>query len=237
MATFGRDADIDLDTNPYLHRRTGAFHRDGEVWWLVNVGSKLHLTVVGDDGTRADLPPGTRHQLTPPGGVVRVVAGRADYELRYGIADDMAAAADLDLPPSDGTQTVGLELTLTPREIDFLVTFARPHLLGRNDPLPTYATVAETWAVSPKTLDNTLQSIKRKFRAAGLVRRDESLDGIVQQAVRHSLVTIDDLTWADLDGPAPRPAASGQRFGSESERSAPRPDQTSPRRPGRSPTG
>ncbi len=212
--TFGRDADLELDSNPFLHRRTGAFVRSGDAWWVHNVGSKLHLTVVAADGTRAELPPGTRHALAGGSGLVRVVAGRATYEINYVLETEAAALPDAELASADdGTLTVQVDLALTPREIDFLVTFARPALLGLAEPMPTYAEVAATWDVSPKTLDNSLQSIKRKFRAAKLVR-DQGLDTVVQVAIQHSLITRDDLAWAALDSGAPRPAAAGRRFAS-----------------------
>lgn len=180
-----------------------------------NIGSKLYLTVVADDGTRAELPPDTRHAITHGSGLVRVVAGRSTYEITYSLeADPPNPLGDLDDrfgAPDDGTLTVQVDLALTPREIDFLVTFARPVLLGLAEPMPTYAEVAALWDVSPKTLDNSLQSIKRKFRAAKLVR-DQGLDVLVQVAIQHSLITREDLAWADLDSGDPKPSAAGRRF-------------------------
>ncbi len=209
--TFGRDADIELDTNPFLHRRTGAFVRDGGDWWVHNLGTKLYLTVIADDGTRAELPPGTRHALASVSGLVRVTAGRSTYEVSYRLSSSPERSPAVDPQPDDGTLTIQVDLALTPREIDFLVTFARPYLLGLAEPMPTYAEVASLWAVAPKTLDNTLQSIKRKFRAAGLIR-DPNLDALVQKAIQHSLVTRADLDWADLDSGSPQPASGGRRF-------------------------
>lgn len=211
--TFGRDADLELDSNPFLHRQAGAFVRDGDAWWVHNTGSKLYLTVVARDGTKAELPPGTRHALVGGSGFVRVVAGRSTYEINYRLATERPPPAHAPVlgPPDDGTLTVQVDLALTPREVDFLVTFARPVLLGSAEPLPTYAEVAAVWAVSPKTLDNSLQSIKRKFRAAKLVR-DQGLDTVVQVAIQHSLITRDDLAWADLESGTPRPAAASRRF-------------------------
>ena len=202
--TFGRDADIALDTNPFLHRRTGAFVPDRGEWWVHNLGAKLHLVVIADDGSRADLPPGARHALSPPGGLVRVTAGRMAYELLYRMPE--AATTTPQVPSGDDAAlTTQVDLSLTPREIDFLVTFARPYLLGLAEPMPTYVEVARLWAVSPKTLDNSLQSIKRKFRSAGLIR-DPNLDALVQTAIHHSLVTRADLDHADLDSGTPKPA-------------------------------
>jgi hypothetical protein len=207
--TFGRDADIQLDTNPHLHRHTGAFVPDGGAWWVHNLGAKLHLTVIGESGARADLPPGTRHALASSAGLVRVVAGRRTYEITYSIAAAHGAAVEI-APRDDATMTVQVDLVLTPREIDFLVTFARPFLLGLAEPTPTYAEVASLWQVSPKTLDNALQSIKRKFRHAGLIR-DPNLDALVLKAIQHSLVTRADLDHAQLDAGMPVPSGKRRR--------------------------
>ena len=209
--TFGRDADLELDTNPFLHRQAGAFVRAGKDWWIHNTGSKLYLTVVSADGTKSELPPGTRHAIASGQGLVRITAGHSTYEINYTLTSSASPAAGGVATPELGTMTVQVDLTLTPREIDFLVTFARPELLGLAEPMPTYADVAATWDVSPKTLDNSLQSIKRKFRAAKLVR-DQGLDTVVQVAIQHSLITRDDLEWAALDSGTPRPAATGRRF-------------------------
>jgi hypothetical protein len=209
--SFGRDADIALDSNPFLHRRTGAFAHENGRWTVQNLGAKLYLTIIADDGTRVELPPGSMHVLPVGGGVVRVIAGRSTYELRYEVTSEIDADAPTVVPPSETTKTVQFDPTLTPREIDFLVTFARPSLLGLNEPMPTYAEAARLWGISPKTLDNTLQSIRRKFRTLGLVR-DLALDGLIQSAIRHSLITRADVEWAQLDSPQPRPASSGRRF-------------------------
>lgn len=207
--TFGRAGELELDSNPHLHRLVGEFvHREGR-WWLRNLGSRLFLTVTASDGTRVDLAPGGQHLVTAPSGTVRVSVGQARYELTFRTDDpDRATTTDADI--GDGV-TTPFDAFLTPREIDFMVTFARPILDGTNRPLPTYVEVADIWGVSPKTLDNTVQSVKRKMRNARLAR-DEPLETLVRIAISHSLVTASDLEWSGLlDGDA-RPASQGPRF-------------------------
>ncbi|MAT04309.1 MAG: hypothetical protein CL424_04605 [Acidimicrobiaceae bacterium] len=207
--TFGRAGELELDSNPHLHRLVGEFvHRDGG-WWIRNRGSRLFLSVTGDDGTRVDLAPGGQHLIAVRSGVVRVTAGQARYELTF--RTDVPAADTVDVPDSDDLATRPFEAVLTPREVDFLVTFARPTLEGTGGPLPTYVEVADTWGVSPKTLDNTVQSIKRKLRNARLAR-DEPLETLVRIAISHSLVSASDLEWSQLSDGAPRPASEGPRF-------------------------
>lgn len=206
--TFGRAGDLEVDSNPYMHRLVGEFVLIDEVWWLCNVGSRQHLTVVDVEGKRAELPPGTREALLAPGGVVRFEAGRSPYELTYERDDPEVAEEPGNHAP--GTATLNWKVRLTQREVDFLVTFARPLLLATGEPLPTYAEVARVWGVSPKTLDNTLQGFKRKLREARLAG-DEPLEALLVLLIRHDELTLDDLQWADLDG-TPRPAGGGPRF-------------------------
>jgi hypothetical protein len=207
--SFGRTGDLELDVNRYMHRLIGEFFADGDMWWVRNLGSRIHLTLVSDDGTRVDLPPGSVQGLASSAGVLRFNAGPARYELSYAIDGlQVPARAEIDFA---GESTTQFGVILTPREVDFLVTFARPRLLGYDEPMPTYAEVAQLWGVASKTLDNTVQSLKRKLRDAGLAR-DEPLDVMVGLVVRHGLVTRADLAWADFDGVGPRGAADGPRF-------------------------
>lgn len=207
--TFGRAADLELDSNPHLHRLVGEFARQDGVWWLRNLGSRLFLTMLTGDGTKTELAPGSQQVIVASTGVVRVAVGQARYELAFH-HDGAPSASDPAERPLEGA-TTDFDAVLTPREIDFLVTFAQPILDGTNGPLPTYLSVASIWGVSPKTLDNTLQSIKRKMRQARLVR-DEPLETLVRVAISHSLVTVDDLRWSDLAEGGARSSATGPRF-------------------------
>ena len=59
--TIGRDADLDIDDNPYLHRVFLQIHREHDLWWLTNVGSTLTATVADKKGLfQAWLSPGAR---------------------------------------------------------------------------------------------------------------------------------------------------------------------------------
>ena len=208
--TFGRSGDLELDSNPHLHRLVGEFVQTNDEWWLRNLGSRLFITLMTPNGTRVDLAPGGEHMISTEHGRVRVSVGQARYELEFELERSIRERFTSPSNESDGS-TTDFRAFLTAREIDFLVTFARPILDGTNGPLPTYVDVAAVWGVAPKTLDNTLQSIKRKMRNAKLVR-DEPLDTLVRVAISHSLVTTDDLDWSGLAAGQSRTAAAGPRF-------------------------
>lgn len=208
--TFGRNGDLELDSNQYMHRLVGEFVSEGGGWWIRNVGSRIHLTLVSDDGVRVDLPPGSVAALVAESGVVRFTAGPAPYELTFRLEGlDLPSAAQASCA---GESTTQFAVVLTPREVDFLVTFARPRLLGLDEQMPTYAEVAQIWGVSTKTLDNTVQGLKRRLRDAGVVR-DQPLEAMVGILVRHGFVNRADLEWADVER-LRRPASTGPRFSS-----------------------
>ena len=81
--TFGRGAEIDIDSDPRLHRQLGVFeHRDGW-WWLSNLGRSIPLQVLHlDTGAAALLPPGTRAALCSAEVIVAFALRSARYELR-----------------------------------------------------------------------------------------------------------------------------------------------------------
>ena len=207
--SFGRNADLELDVNPHLHRLVGEFAFMSGAWWVSNLGSRLFISVVSSDGTRVDLAPGARQMLMSERGSIRISVGLAKYELEYHLAAQISPEP-VQSEPSTGA-TTDFQAVLTPREVDFLVTFAAPILDGSGDAIPSYAEVAARWSVSTKTLDNTLQSVKRKLRNARLAR-DEPLDTLVRIAISHSLISRSDLEWAELESDEPRPSSAGPRY-------------------------
>lgn len=215
--TFGRAAQLCIDDNDYMHRLVGEFVHEGNLWWLRNLGSRIPLTLISNDGKRVELPPGASQALSGGGGVVRFQAGRTTYELAY--HGDNATGATAEVPAVDGSdQTLHLDFALTPREVDFLVVFCHPQLSKSPGAAPTYAEVAQTWGVSVKTVDNTLQNLRRKIREAGLTGADSS-DALASFAIMHGLVRHADLEWAALDAPdGPRPASKGWRFNDDPKR-------------------
>lgn len=209
--TFGRNADLELDTDRHLHRVVGEFRCEGDLCWLHNRGSRLFLHVVADDGTQLRLSPGARVVLPPGGGAVTLQLRGAGYQLDYQVPQQGRRPPEPADPGMVDGETMPFELTLTPREIDFLVSFARPVLDGSGPGLPAYSDVGDHWGVSAKTVDNTMQVLKRKLRHARIIRGG-TLDQMVQAAVDHGLVGIDDLNWAFGDPAAPRRASDGPRF-------------------------
>ena len=208
--SFGRNAELGLDSdNAYLHRQAGRFRLIGDIWWLENRGSRLRLKMVSSDGSVIDLHAGASSPVLGKSGTVSLVAGPTRYEVGYWLEDEAAAVSmDTTRNVRVGADTMTYGATLTPRELDFVVVLAQGRLTGRGGPLPSHADIADTWGVSKKTVDNTLQRLRSKLRTKD-VRYLDSSEMLVEYLVSQGLVTIQDLEWAALDRPdGPRSAAA-----------------------------
>jgi hypothetical protein len=96
--SIGREGDLEVDSNPFLHRRFLELHHADGVWWLANVGSQLAATVSAADGTiNAWIGPGARLPLVLPRAAVWFTAGPTTYELE--IVVDGAAFGTTPPPP------------------------------------------------------------------------------------------------------------------------------------------
>ncbi len=205
---FGREAELSLDENTYLHRQAGRFRTRDDVWWLENIGSRLRLTMVSSDGSVLDLQPGGSSPLLGTVGEVSLTAGPTRYEIGYALQYRQAEEHDVGPAPRQGVDTITYGVILTPRERDFAVVLAQNRLTGRRGPLPTHGEIAEIWGVSAKTVDNTLQRLRAKLRKQNL-RSIQSTETLVEYLVTQGLVTMADLEWAQLGSPTgPRPAAT-----------------------------
>ena len=199
--TFGRHADLNIDdSNTYMHRVVGSFDKRGDTWWLTNCGSSIRLRLIDSNALRADLPAGSTTALTGDAGVISFEAGPATYELEYrlpgaSVAPAPAPTADAMSDEDSAVRAIGTEqfgITLTPRETDFMCEFARPSLMGTGV-APTYADVATKYGVSEKTVDNTLQTLRRKLKESG-VRGVTSLDSLVEHLVSTGKITLEHVT-------------------------------------------
>jgi DNA-binding CsgD family transcriptional regulator len=206
--SFGRNAELSLDPdNGYLHRQAGRFRLIDDIWWLENRGSRLRLKMASSDGSVIDLHAGASSPILGRGGVVSLVAGPTRYEMGYWLEELPANGPATAQNAQIGDDTVTYGTILTPRELDFVVVLAQGRLTGEGGPLPSHADIADTWGVSRKTVDNTLQRLRSKLRSKQ-VRFLDSSETLVDYLVTQGLVTIHDLEWAALTEPdGPRSAA------------------------------
>ncbi|MGY3565752.1 hypothetical protein [Sinomonas sp. RB5] len=221
---IGREGDLEVDDNPYLHRRfLEISHVDG-IWWLSNVGSLLSATIADvSGGLQAWVVPGARIPLVFGHTNVIFTAGSTTYE--FAVHVRTPAFRQHASPEEDGgaagETTIG-PITFTDSQKAVIVALAEPML--RRDgtglsSIPTSAAAARRlgWALTKfnRKLDNVCDKLDRVgvvgLRAGGGKLATNRRARLVEHAVSSHLVTAEDLVLLKTQAETPRgPAASGQ---------------------------
>lgn len=209
--SIGRDADLDLDDNPYLHRRFLELRHDRGLWWIANVGDQLAATITDGDGrVQTWLAPGASIPIVFASTEIRFTAGPTTYELT--LALDYAPMAVVEPPMhSDGTTTLG-RLSLTASQKLLLIALAEPALRdGASAPkmLPSSAEAARRldWPIT--TFNRKLDNVCQKFAKAGVQGLHGGMGNaashrkarLVEYALAVRLVTADDLHLLEVGAP------------------------------------
>ena len=80
--TVGREGDLVIDDNPYLHRQFVEFAAADGLWWITNVGSRIAAFLTDSEGLmRTTLAPGARLPLVFPTTLLTFTAGATAYEV------------------------------------------------------------------------------------------------------------------------------------------------------------
>ncbi len=78
---IGREGELEIDDNPYLHRRFLQIGDHSGLWWLTNIGTTLTATVGDEQGSmQAWLAPGASLPLVFDHTIVWFTAGPTTYE-------------------------------------------------------------------------------------------------------------------------------------------------------------
>jgi hypothetical protein len=196
---FGRDAQLEIDTNPYLHRVLGRFVDRSGHWWLDNLGSAIPL--------------GTGMAIGFAEFRVSFTAGPSRYELDGAVEE---LELDLDLrPPPGAPRTLEwgvVELTDDQRLVLVAMCEAslrRPHG-APCEPPPNRACAARLGWSLPK-FTRKLDHLCLKFARAGVegVHGDYGLTAsnrrrlVVEHSLAVHLVTPADLRLLDRTVPDP----------------------------------
>ncbi len=204
---FGRRGDLVIDeANPFLHRVIGRFSNRSSVWWISNEGSKLPLVVIGEDGTRVELPPGGATAVLH--GETRVLfdAGSARYEVTCtfrGTTGDEPPTGDV-LEGEATTDWGTIPLNFEQRQL--LVALCEPRLRSDAGAVPSNKAMATRLGWSVKKLERKLDYMCRRFTEAGVVGlrgRSGSDAGdrrrrLADHVLRLRIVTNDDLIVLDV---------------------------------------
>src|SRR4051812_26241645 len=124
---IGREADLVIDENPYLHRRFLRLDCVDGLWRISNLGARLSATISDEAGLmQAWLAPNGTLPLAFPRVRVWFTAGPTTYEFSIDVSEAPFAAVRVEHDPT-GATTVG-RLTLTTSQRLLLVALAEPLL-------------------------------------------------------------------------------------------------------------
>lgn len=201
--TIGRDGDLVIDDNRYLHRRFLTLTAENGMWWLANVGSRIAATVTDGTGrVHARLAPGARLPVVFDRLHVLFSAGSTSYDLTLytegGFAVDPAPRTE-----ASGDATIG-DVPLSPSQKLLLVALAENVLRqtesGRGE-IPSSADAASRLGWTLTAFTRKLDTVCGKLERHGVT----GLRGgrgklatnrrmrLVEHAVATRLVTREDL--------------------------------------------
>lgn len=203
----GREGDIAVDDNPYLHRRLLELTYHEDMVWLANVGASTTVTLSDVDGLlQSWLSPGARVPLVFPQTVLWFTAGPTTYELDVYVPDAPFVTSP-DVQAGDGATTIG-RVSFTPDQRLLVVALAEDILRRGNrgaGAIPPSARAAQRlgWTITKfnRKLDNVCEKLAR-MGVRGLVSDDRGAASnrrsrLVEYTLAARLVTAADLAWLD----------------------------------------
>ncbi|MFB9766120.1 hypothetical protein ACFFOS_17150 [Nocardioides kongjuensis] len=204
---LGRDGDIAIDDNPYLHRRFLEIGFDNGLLWLANVGNATSATIADEHGlVQTWLAPGARIPLVFARTVVWFTAGPTTYEFEVlNAVPQFVQAAELEV--TDGQTTLG-RVALTPDQRLLIVALAED-ILRRGQrgagSIPHSRTAAERLGWTTTRFNRKLDNVCEKFTRLGVRGLHGSSDRtasnrrvrLVEYALAARVITADDLVLLD----------------------------------------
>ncbi len=204
---MGREGDLVIDENPYLHRTFLTLSDEFGLWWLANAGHLLTATVTDATGAvQAWLAPGARIPVVFETLHVMFSAGSTTYDLTIEAGGDFFRTSVSAQAEVGGTTVLPVTLTTSQRQL--IVALAEGVLTqsipGRGE-IPSSAQAADRLGWSMTTFNRKLDNVCDKLDKIGVsglrggrgklaVNRRARL---VEYAVATRLVSRDDLPLLD----------------------------------------
>ena len=205
---IGREGDLAIDDNPYLHRRFLRIAREDGIWWLSNVGSLISATVCdAGGGVQSWIPPGNRLPMVFPTTSIVFTAGPTTYEITAQLDDAPYHEIRSEEDDDSGATTIGA-ISFTKSQKQLIVSLAEPMLRREGTGLseiPSSASAARRlgWASTRfnRKLDNVCEKLDRigvkGLRGGPGALATNRRARLVEYAVASRLVTQADLPLLD----------------------------------------
>lgn len=231
--SIGRESDLVIDDNPFLHRRFLQIYPENGLWWLGNTGNLLSATCTDPSGqVQAWLAPGARLPIVFERLHVLFSAGSTTYDLTiHGDAEFFATLSRF-MDRSGSTTVEPVPLTSSQRLC--IVVLCEPMLrdpgTGRGR-IPTSSEAAVRLGWSAHAFSRKLDNVCEKFDKAGVPGlrggrgnlANERRARLVEYAIASRLVSADDLPLLDrvrgVDGEGTPSPANASRAQDGAERS------------------
>lgn len=204
--TIGREGDLVVDSNRFLHRHFLQVCSVDNFWWLTNIGSKLSVTVVSGEGSvQAWLGPQGRLPLVFAKTSVWFTAGATTYEIMIHLDEAPFTTTPAVDPHENVEPTTSLTAALTPEQMEMLVVLCQPLLakeVATPSEIPTSALAAERLGWSLTKFNRKLDLVCEKLAAGGVqgLRGDSDRlavnrrSRLVEYAIATRMVTKADLS-------------------------------------------
>lgn len=207
--TIGREGDLEIDDNPYLHRRFLTIACYDNMWWLSNVGSRVAATIAdATGGMQAWVAPGSRIPLVFGQTNVIFTAGPTTYEFSVHLATP-AFRQEWTADDGDGQTTIG-PVVLTDAQRALVVALAEPMLRRDGNGLSSIPSSAKAasrlgWPLTKfnRKLDNVCDKLDKSGVAglrggAGKLATNRRAR-LVEHAVTSHMVVPADLHLLDAE--------------------------------------
>ncbi|WP_194949778.1 hypothetical protein [Actinomyces trachealis] len=204
----GREGDLAIDDNPFLHRSFLVLEHAHGLWWLSNVGSRLAASVADSTGSSVShVAPGSRVPLVFPTMTIVFSAGATTYEILLEVPCPAYDASMAVSTSTDMETTIGA-VSLTASQQLLILALAEPWLRrvgsGPVDlPRNVDAAARLGWSLTRfnRKLDNVCDKLDR-VGVKGLRGGPQSHAtfrrvALVDYALAARLVTAEDLPLLD----------------------------------------
>lgn len=166
----GREGDLSIDDNPYLHRQFLRIYADHDLWWIGNVGNLLSATVTDSTGAvQAWLSSGARLPLVFQTMNVMFSAGSTTYDFSIHAEDDYFSTTPFASSTISSTTILPVSLTVTQKQ---LILSLAEHVLTQSVPgrgsIPTSADAAGRLGWSMTTFNRKLDNVCDKLDKVGV---------------------------------------------------------------------
>jgi hypothetical protein len=199
----GREGDLVIDENPYLHRHFLRIYPDFGMWWLANVGNLLAATITDGSGSvHAWLAPEARIPIVFETMHVLFTAGSTTYDFTIHSSEDYFNTSPSHGGIAGGTTIEPVPLTTSQRQL--IVSLAEGVLTesipGKGEiPSSALAAVRLGWTITAfnRKLDNVCDKLD-KIGVPGLRGGKGNLatnrrSRLVEYAVATRLVSREDV--------------------------------------------